>query len=272
MNWHVDEPVWRAYAAGRLDPVAEAAVENHVTSCPRCRDGARAVVPDVGPLWESVHARISAPRRSWPLRFLARLGIPDTDLVVVGGSRDLLLSWSVAVGAAVFCALFTGVAPVPVPGGPPALFLILAPLVPVLAVVAAYDATDPLREITGTTPFSTLRLALLRTAAALTAAVPLTVATALAVPALHGYFAAWLLPGLVLTVATLILLTWLRAWIASAVVGAGWLVVASVTARAGGLDAATTAPGQALSALVLLALGAVLVRVTTTQHDRGVTR
>ncbi|MET7398057.1 zf-HC2 domain-containing protein [Dactylosporangium sp. NPDC005572] len=274
MSWHIDETTWRAYAAGRLDAVAESAVEEHVTSCPGCRDGARMVVGDVEPLWHAVHhqitAQLTAPAQSRVLRLLARLKVPGADLVVVGAARDLLTSWSVAVGAAVCCALLTGLVPVHLPGGPPALFLVIAPLIPVLAVVAAYDATDPLREITETTPFSKLRLALLRAAAALTAAVPLTVAVALAVPALRGYFATWLLPGLALTVTALILLTWLTAWIACAVVGGGWLAAALAAAAADRIDGAATGPGQAAFALVVVVLGVVLVHVTTTQHTRGV--
>lgn len=272
MTWHLDEETWQAYADGRLDPVAELAVEGHVTSCPRCRDVARKIVGDVEPVWRAVHTRIAVPERSRPLRLLARLGVPDTDLVVVGAFRDLLLSWSVAVGAAVVCALLTGLAPVRLPGGAPALFLLLAPLIPVLAVVATYDATDPLREVTETAPFSKLRVALLRTTAALTAAVPLTVAVALAVPALHGHFATWLLPGLALTVATLVLLTWLTAWIASAVVGVGWFVAASAAAGTGRIDGVATVPGQVSAALAVVVLGVVLVHVTSTQHTRGATR
>jgi hypothetical protein len=254
MSGHVDGATWAAYAGNGLDPMAEAAVEAHVTACRHCREGARALVPDVEPLWAAVQAEISRPRRSW----LTRLGLPETDLVVAGAARDLLLSWSVAVGAAVACAIVTGLAPVHLPGGAPALFVILAPLIPVLAVVAAYDATDPLREVTAVTPYSQLRLALLRTAAALTAAIPLTVASALVVPALHGYFAAWLLPGLALTVLTLILLTRLTAWVASAVVGAGWVVAASTT----DIRAITSAAGQVAFALALAVLAVVLVRVS----------
>jgi hypothetical protein len=269
VSWHLDEQTWTAYAGGQLNPDAEAAVEQHVTSCPRCRTGAPAVA-DVGAIWTEVHTEITRPRPPWPLRLLAGRGIAESDLVVVSAARDLLRSWSVAVGCAILCAVLTALVPVRLPGGPPALFLIIAPLIPVVAVVAAYDATDPFREVTETTPYSKLRLALLRTAAALTAAIPLTVAVAVVVPALHGLFAAWLLPGLALTVTTLILLTWLTAWIASAVVGAGWLVVAS--ALAGSMGTVATGPGQAGFALVLAALLVVLVRVATTQPTRGVAR
>jgi hypothetical protein len=272
MSWHITEPTWRAYAAGGLDAVAEAAVETHVTTCPDCRAGARVLVPDPEPLWRAVQAEITRPRLPWPLRALARAGVPEDDLVVLAASRDLLLSWSVAVGAAVLCAVVTGFAPVRLFGGPQAFFLILAPRVPVLAVVAAYDATDPFREVTEASPFSKLRLALLRTSAALVAAIPLTVAVALIVPNLHDYFAAWLLPGLALTVATLILLTWLTAWVACAVTSAGWIAAASLATGNGVIDVVPTAAGQAGFAVAVIALAALLVRAGTVQHSRGVVR
>ena len=44
MSWHVDAPVWEAYAAGRLDPVAELSVESHLTGCADCRAAARSQV------------------------------------------------------------------------------------------------------------------------------------------------------------------------------------------------------------------------------------
>ena len=272
MSWHIDETTWHAYAAGELGAVAETAVETHVTACPGCRAGARALMPDPEPLWQAVHAEIMTPRLPRGLRLLARLGVPEDDLVVLAGAHDLLLSWSVAVGAAVLCAVVTGLAPAHFPAGPQALFLILAPLVPVLAVVATYDATDPFRELTDASPFSKLRIALLRTSAALTAAIPLTVAVALIVPALRGYFATWLLPGLALTVATLILLTWLTAWVACGVTGVGWIAAASVAAGNGTIDAVATTAGQVGFAVAGVALAALFVRAGTVQHARGVLR
>jgi hypothetical protein len=272
MSWHIDEPTWHAYTAGRLDPAAEAAVETHVTACPDCRAGARVLMPDPEPLWQAIHAEITRPRLPGLLRGLARLGVPEDDLVVLAGARDLLLSWSVAVGAAVLCAIVTGLTPTLLPGGPEAFFLILAPLVPVLAVVATYDATDPFREVTEASPFSKVRLALLRTSAALTAAVPLTVAVALIVPNLKGYFATWLLPGLALTVATLILLHWLTAWVACGVTSVGWIAAASVAAGNGTIDAVATTAGQACFAVAVVVLAALLVRAGTIHHARGVMR
>jgi hypothetical protein len=230
------------------------------------------LMPDPERLWQAISVEITRPRLPGPLRVLARLGAPEDDLVVLASARDLMLSWSVAVGAALVCAIVTGLAPAHFAGGPKAFFLILAPLVPVLAVVATYDATDPFREVTEATAFSKLRLALLRTSAALIAAVPLTVAVALIVPNLQGYFATWLLPGLVLTVATLILLTWLTAWVACGVTTVGWVAAASIAAGNNIVDAVATTTGQACSAVALLALAALFVRTGTSQHARGVLR
>ena len=95
-------------------------------------------------------------------------------------------------------------------------------------------------------PFSKLRLALLRTSAALIAAIPLTVAVALIVPNLTGYFATWLLPGLALTVATLILLTWLSAWVACGVTSLGWIAAASLATGKGTIGAVATTAGSGL--------------------------
>ena len=89
MSWHIDEPTWRAYAAGGLATAAEAAVETHVTACPDCREGARTLMPDPEPLWQAVHAEITTPRLSLALRVLARLGVPADDLVVLAAGRDL---------------------------------------------------------------------------------------------------------------------------------------------------------------------------------------
>jgi hypothetical protein len=138
--------------------------------------------------------------------------------------------------------------------------------------VASYDATDPFREVTEAAPFSKLRLALLRTSAALTAAIPLTVAVALTVPSLRDYFATWLLPGLALTVATLILLTWLTAWAACAVTSVGWIVAASIAAGNGGIHTVTTTAGQAGFAVAVVVLALLFVRSGTVQHARGVIR
>ncbi|GAB2473903.1 hypothetical protein GCM10007967_31410 [Xylanimonas ulmi] len=276
----MDRATWQAYAAGRLDLAAQAAVETHVIACAGCRDTARTVALGVGDpttddsmtggyarVWEAVHARISAPRPPAHLRWLRRLGVPDDAAVVLAAAGDLRLPWALAVGGAVLSAVAAAhVARTEL------AYLLLAPLVPLLAVAAAFEATDPLRELTGPTPFSKLRLALLRTTATLAIAIPATVVVGVVVPALHALAWVWLLPALCLSGAALVLLTRLPARWACGVVAAGWAVAVTAVDGAGRLGAVSSASAQAGFALAALALGAVLVRATTTLRAMGAPR
>lgn len=269
MSWHVDEDTWAAYAAGRLDAVAEASVETHVAGCARCRDAARAVVApaQTAAVWDAVRTSVATPVLPWPLRLLRRLGARPDDLVVVSAADSLLVPWAAAVGSAVLAACLVGLAGLG-PTDRDAVFLLLAPLVPVLTVVLAYDALDPLREVSLATAYSKLRAALLRATAALAVAVPATLAVGL-VPGLEDLAFAWLLPSLGLTTAALVLLTRLEAPYAGAVVGLGWLGVVAVL-RAGGDVSVLSSPGaQVASVALALALGAVLLARTSTLRLQG---
>lgn len=251
-EWHVEERVWEAYAAGGLDPVAEASIDAHVVSCAACRDTARAHVDraELDPLWRSVQVEVSRPQLPASLAWLRRLGVPYDDLVLVTASGGLLEAWAVAVGTALVCAFAVTFAP----DYQQTSFLLLAPLVPVLAVVAAYDATDPLRTLLTSTPYSKLRLALLRTSATLAVAVPVTLAVGLVLPGLDSLTFMWLLPGLALTASTLVLLTWLRPWTAATSIGLAWAAVVAGTASLWQVSDLTGAGAQ----LTILVVGLVM--------------
>ena len=186
MSWHVEAHVWEAYADGRLDVVAEASLESHVSGCPQCRSAARSSVTpaETAAVWDAVRTTIAEPLLPAPLRLLRRLGVPAHDLVAVSAADSLLVTWATAVGFAALSACLVGLLGLD-PVDQDAAFLALSPLVPVLAVVAAYDALDPLREVALATAYSKLRLALLRATAALSVAVPATLAIGYVVPDLH---------------------------------------------------------------------------------------
>src|SRR5690242_11463392 len=141
MSWHVEAPVWEAYAAGRLEPAAELSVESHITRSPDCRAAARSQVAPavVDEAWSRVRLTISAPALTLPHRVMRRLGVRPDDAVVVSAADSFLVPWAVAVGFAVVSACVVGLAGLG-PTGRAAAFLALVPLVPVLAVVASYDA------------------------------------------------------------------------------------------------------------------------------------
>ena len=270
MTWHVDKRVWEAYVGGRLDQAAEASVDTHVARCAECRATARGYAPAVtaDATWATVRATITSPRLPAPLRLLQRLGVRGDDLVVVSAADSLLVPWAVAVGFAVACACLVGFAGLG-PANQDAAFLAMAPLIPVLAVVASYGTLDPLREVGAPTPYSKLRLALLRAAASLAVAMPATAAIGLAVPGMgHLAFVA-LAPSLGLTLGALVLLTWWEAPVAGALVSSLWVSAVLVVRANDNLDALAAPVVQAAFAGTGIVLAAALVLRTSTLRLQG---
>ncbi|MGW7420417.1 zf-HC2 domain-containing protein [Streptomyces sp. NPDC054813] len=114
------------------------------------------------------------------------------------------------------------------------VLLTLAPVVPVAGVALSYGPhADPLYEITAATPSGGLRLALTRTAAVLAVSLPALTVTGAALPASGAPgAAAWLLPGLALTLGSLALASYVGCRTATAVTGGGWLAAVLVPAVA----------------------------------------
>ncbi|WLW54942.1 zf-HC2 domain-containing protein [Streptomyces sp. YU58] len=151
----------------------------------------------------------------------------------------------VAVGAVVLAygAGYMGVRP---------LLLAVAPVVPVIGVALSYGAyADPLHEITASTPSAGLRLVLVRVAAVLAVSLPLLTLAGVLVPSSGAPgAAAWLLPGLALTLASLALAGYVGCPAATAVTGGGWLCAV--------LAPALAAPGGRLTARLADQLSTVL--------------
>lgn len=268
MTWHLDAAGWRDYAAGALDYAAQASVEAHVASCPHCQRQATAQRPDTDAIWARVRAEITRPARPWPLRWLRRIGVPDEDIVVLTASDNLRLPWAVAIGG----ALASVVAAANLGRFEDAGFLLLGPLVPVLAVLAAYDSTDPLRQLSLATPYSKLRLGLLRTFATLVVALPAMAGLSAGIPGLRELAWVWLLPSLGLTGAALIALRWLHAWQAGALIAAVWTVTVLAIDGAGRLHQIGSTAGQVMFALLAVACVAVLPLSSTAPRASGGSR
>ncbi|WP_306323112.1 MULTISPECIES: hypothetical protein [unclassified Streptomyces] len=106
------------------------------------------------------------------------------------------------------------------------LLLAAAPVVPVAGVAASYGRhADPLHELAASTPRGGLPLLLIRTGLVLAVAIPVLALTGLALPNTGDVgAAAWLLPGLTLTLAALALGAFVGCRAATALVGGGWLL------------------------------------------------
>jgi hypothetical protein len=262
VNWHAGPELLGRYADGTLGRAGQAAVETHLTGCAECRAEANRIVAEeaLEPVWAGITTAISAPRLPLPLRLLAGLGVQHTDLVVLRASSAVFVSWALAVaGALIFVAIAGSLSTVE----QQVFYAAVAPLLPAMLVATAYDASDPTRELLAATPFSKLRVALLRTALAVAAALPVVVLMGVLVPGLEGQRGAWLLPSLTLTVVALVLLTWLAAPVTIGVLATCWVLVVTAWTTRASLDTVTSVAVQsAFLALALLAASTLVWRLT----------
>ncbi|WP_127469012.1 zf-HC2 domain-containing protein [Streptomyces sp. B27] len=128
------------------------------------------------------------------------------------------------------------------------LLLVTAPVLPLAGVALSYGRhADPLYEVVTSTPSGGLRLLLVRAAAVLGVSVPaLTLAGAALPPAAGGPgAAAWLLPGLALTLAALALGSFVGSRRGAAAVGGAWALFVVAPATSGGPAGAALMAGAA---------------------------
>ncbi|WP_405613926.1 zf-HC2 domain-containing protein [Streptomyces sp. NBC_00076] len=307
-GWHASDDLVTRYGDGSLPEPDAWSLEKHLETCGRCatrvsravRETAagtalaqvREAVLGAAPTRPATTTPTTAPITAKPTTTQPRprarpLALPSP------GPRLAHLLWAagpavrgawlpavllVAFGAVALAygADITGVRP---------LLLAVAPVVPVAGVALSYGAhADPLHEIAASTPSAGLRLVLSRTAAVLAVSVPLLTLAGLLVPSSDAPgAAAWLLPGLALTLASLALGGYVGVRTATAVTGGGWLcaVLVPVLAAPGGrltarlaeqlsycLDGAPAQGGWAAAA----ALSAVLLAARRPAYDRLETR
>lgn len=266
-EWHVGPELWAAYVAGSLDFPAQSAVDTHVEGCAACRLAATSYADPqaLDRAWSGVALEVARPPLPFPLEGLVRAGVPDRDATILGASTGLHRPWVAAIMAALVCAFLSS----SLTRYEDPIFLLLAPLIPVLAVAMAYDVTDPMRELEASTPFSKFRIALLRACAALAVAVPVTTAVGLVVPGLQGLAFVWLMPGLCLTLTMLLLLTWWTAWVAAGALAVGWAFAVGLMVEQRSLGQLDSQAAQIAFAAVACAMAVVLLVRTRSIRLQG---
>ncbi|MET8692901.1 zf-HC2 domain-containing protein [Streptomyces bauhiniae] len=265
-QWHTSETQAARYADGSLPEPDAWSLEKHLESCAGCASRVSAAVRGTaaGAVLTDVRAAVLAAA-------VPEVRVSRFARLLWAAGPAVRGAWSVALLVVAGAALLLG----QFRGGPEArtLLLALAPVVPVAGVALSYGPhADPLHELAASTPGGGLRLALTRTAAVLAVSLPVLTLTGLLLPA-SGVpaAAAWLLPGLALTLATLTLapLTGFRT--ASAVTAGGWLcaVLAPSPGEIGArlarcLDGAPAQSAWAAAAV----LSALLLAARRTAYDR----
>lgn len=265
MTWHVAEEDLRVYARGELAPPLLWSADTHLTACAQCRARlAGAVDPvalDSG--WERLDAELDAPRPGLSERLLVRLGVADHTARLLTATPVLRRSWLLAV---VSLLVMTVLAVHLVDR--PALFLALAPLLPLAGVALSFGpALDPTYEMAVVAPMHGFRLLMIRTVAVVTAGLVFNGLATLALPEYGLLALTWLLPSLALTATGLALTPRLGPALAPALVGGAWLtlLVLAQTHTQGTL-APFTAAGQSAAAVVAVLAG-VLLHQTRDRFD-----
>ena len=228
-SWHVDEVVLRRWI-DRSDALPHSAsVEQHLLACEQCRGCVRIAVrddspqqlPDLDAVWTRVRDAVELPRPSWFERMLARLGLPAHDARLVAAARAFRGPWLMGVlmvlGFVELAAQFGH-------ARGEFFFLAVAPLLPCVAVAVSYDPdVEPALEQDLTTPYSPLRLVVLRTVAVLAVAIPAVVLLDLVLPTHAPYL--WLLPAVGFVGAVLALSTWINPLRGAVSISVIWLAV-----------------------------------------------
>jgi hypothetical protein len=230
-SWHVDTDLLSAYTAGRVDAITGASVEQHLARCSDCRV---AIVPHIDGHalelgWQRVREAVESPRLPLLIRAARRVGLSEPTAVLLAGAASLRTAW--LVGA--FVALsFATLAAMLTDGGALAPFLLVAPLIPVLGVAAAYAPNeDALESLVTTSPYGRTRLILVRTLAVVVTSLPAALLLGLLLPGPLWVAGAWLGPALTMVPVLLALSSFVGPRAAGTAVTIGWCGVVGLSVR-----------------------------------------
>lgn len=255
-TWHVAHEMFASYVRGDAGAVAGTSLEQHLVHCASCRTRmADHVDPlPLDALWGRIRAEALAPNRSWMQRALGWAHVSDGDALLLATAPSLRGSWFAGVAATL---LFTMLAGLYRDGVGVALFLLVAPLIPVAGVALAHGAdVDPSYEVTVAAPYSSSRLLLLRTAAVLVTSLPLALVAGL-IPAYGRTGVLWLIPAVAFTAVVLAASTWINPTQAAIFLACAWAVAVVSATRV--LDPEVVLAPSLLLTYVGLGLGASLV-------------
>lgn len=267
-TWHADPDLLAAYVAGALDPVNGASVEQHLDRCGECR-------ANIGPLvdaptreraWSAILETVESQELTLPARLARRLGVPEPTSLLLAATASLRTAWIssafVALGFAVAAVYWSG-------GGALAPFLLVAPLIPVLGVAAAYGPhEDPLESLIVTVPYGRTRLILLRTLGVLVSVLPFAIGAGFFVPGPPWLAVAWLGPALALVPVMMALSSFVGPRVGAAAVAIAWCGVVLPSVRV----VAPTWPVEANQQLVYAALAglSLVVLFVRSRQDRQI--
>jgi RNA polymerase sigma-70 factor (ECF subfamily) len=199
--------------------------------------------------------RVQAPQPGRIERFLRRCGLAESTARLLAVTPTLRGSWLTGVVLVLVLAELSA----NTSAGGIALFMALAPVLPLISVAAAFGREmDPAREMVGAAlypmlrlPYPMLRLMLLRTACVVASTVVPAAALTLLIPGSTWLALGWLLPSLALIGAVLSVTARVPALPTAGVLAAGWLsLIAAGWIKHHDAFLAASSPVQLVSAAV----------------------
>ncbi|MFE6492188.1 zf-HC2 domain-containing protein [Streptomyces sp. NPDC057747] len=270
-HWHVSEELAGRYAAGSVPETDAWSVEKHVEACGGCAARLSSAVrarPEAGAALDAVRAGVLAA--------VVAEGVSEEEVSAEGASprepargvrrrspgaatRAGRLLWAAGPalrGPWLLALVLVAVGAVALAYGAGAgageavrpLLLVVAPVLPLAGVALSYGRhADPMHEITAATPSGGVRLLLTRTAAVLAVSIPALTLAGAALPASAGRpgAAAWLLPGLAMTLAALALGSYVGCRTSATSVAVAWAAAVVLPAFAASPPASVAAAASA---------------------------
>lgn len=267
-TWHADRGLLAAYVAGGLDAIEGASVEQHLARCAECRAAVTPLVDQraLERAWAGIRDAVETPPLPLPVRLARRLGLPDPTAVLLAATASLRTAW---VAGAFVALAFATLAVVMAGEYTLAPFLLVAPMVPVVGVAAAYGPQhDPLETLVVTAPYGRTRLIMLRTLAVLVSVLPFAVALGFLLPGPQWLAVAWLGPALAMVPVMMAAASFIGPRNAAALVAIGWSGAVLGTFR-GFSSTWLLAPSQQ-SIYLLLAVAALVVLLVRARQDRRI--
>lgn len=260
--WHLDQELADRYAGGAVPPVLAASVEQHLVVCGDCRTLIRVDGPRLDAVWTEIAERVEAPRVRLLERGLRRLGVS-------GPTAHLVAATPVLRGATVTGGLVLLLLSVLAAHASPrdtAIFVSLAPVLPVLGVAVAFGPrTDPTLDVAAASPYSLVRLLIVRTAFVVGATMLPAAGLALLLPASPWLTIGWLLPSLAMCAVVLASATRVEPTLSASALAAGWLVLTAWLRAAG--SPLLTSHGTTVQLLSLVTLVAACWHLATHRND-----
>lgn len=223
-QWHASDRELERYADHTIPAVARASVEAHLLECDRCRHQLTLVHPSsahvdaADAMWSRIADRIDVTGR--PLR-------SSTTALQVSTSSPLLVAATTVVAVAVVISVAIAAATAPRASLP--LFVMLAPLAPVVGAVLAFQTgIDPAGQLAMATPLASGRLPYLRAMLSSGAALVAVAVASVFVPVGLDDVAVWLLPGLALTALVVAISTWVDPRRVALALACAWALAVAV--------------------------------------------